>query len=68
MFDPLSDEFVDNVEPRLTCDVTTFVDAAVADAQVSLDAATAQPLCSEVESAPIETIVPLQTIEHHLIG
>lgn len=34
------------------------VDAAATDAQVALDSASAQPLCSEVESAPIETIVP----------
>lgn len=34
------------------------VDAAVEGAQVSLDAVNAQPLCSEVESVPTETIVP----------
>ena len=34
------------------------VDAAVEGAQVALDAVNAQPLCSEVESAPTETIVP----------
>ena len=34
------------------------VDAAVADAQIALDAVIAQPLCSEVESTPTETIVP----------
>ena len=34
------------------------VDAKVVDAQIALDAANAQPLCSEVESAPTETLVP----------
>jgi hypothetical protein len=34
------------------------VDAEVVDAQVALDAANARPLCSEVESAPTETLVP----------
>ena len=34
------------------------VDAEVVDAQIALDAANAQPLCSDVESAPTETIVP----------
>ena len=34
------------------------VDAEVEGAQVALDAVNAQPLCSEVESVPTETIVP----------
>ena len=34
------------------------VDAEVEGAQVALDAVTIQPLCSEVESAPTETLVP----------
>ena len=34
------------------------VDAAVDGAQIVLDAVNAQPLCSEVESVPTETIVP----------
>ena len=34
------------------------IDAAVDGAQVVLDAVNAQPLCSEVESAPTETLVP----------
>jgi len=34
------------------------VDAEVVDAQIALDAANAQPLCSEVEGAPTETLVP----------
>jgi hypothetical protein len=34
------------------------VDAVVADAQAALDAVNVQPLCSEVESTPMETIVP----------
>ena len=38
--------------------VQADVDAAVEGAQIALDAVNAQPLCSEVESAPTETIVP----------
>jgi hypothetical protein len=34
------------------------VDAEVVDAQIAFDAANAQPLCSEVENAPTETMVP----------
>ena len=34
------------------------VDATVEGAQIALDEVNAQPLCSEVESAPTETIVP----------